>query len=484
MGDRAVTGMAAVSVAASLALAAGCRTADDVMRDYRANIVCGGYAAAAAEPSELAAKGGGDALLWRLMSARARDLAGDTDLAIADYDKAEDVMIENGRSPVFSRAVDAADAMMLNDRFFPYDGGGQDRIFTCMYKAVCYASKGDTAAARSELNRAAQHQENWLYERRADLSAAEARLGRESARYSKEKGGRDSSGQSRFAVQNAFRDGPFRATVRENYGVDIFSSGVLDDLRPEDYQNPYMSHLCGVFRWLWGDGGAREHLRDAARLRPRNSVAAADLARCSGGERPTDQVWVYVEDGLSPAREAWRIDLPVLLIPYAARYVKYAGLCLPRLMEMPAAASSWRAMGAEMEELASVEALVKVEYDVYMRGAIRREVTRTVVDVGVQAALGIAAEHAGDRNTKLALAASQFAAAAYSALRRGADVRSWPSLPKRVLVARVARPADGRVSVSADGMPVAEVTVPEGNSAVFVRKPSRTSAASVRAVNF
>jgi hypothetical protein len=137
-----------------------------------------------------------------------------------------------------------------------------------------------------------------------------------------------------------------------------------------------------------------------------------------------------------------------------------------------------------MEELASVEALAKIEYDVYMRGAIRREITRTIVDVGIQAVLGIAAEHASDNNTRYALIASQYAVAAYSALRRGADTRSWPSLPKRVFVARVKRPADGRVSISADGRLVAEVVVPEGSSMVFVRKPAQTAAASVRVVTF
>jgi hypothetical protein len=200
--------------------------------------------------------------------------------------------------------------------------------------------------------------------------------------------------------------------------------------------------------------------------------------------KPSGDVWIYAEDGLSPVREAWRIDLPLLLIPYAERYVKYAGLALPRLLETPAAAVSWNAGGVAMEELASVEALSKVEYDVYMRGAIRREITRTIVDVGIQAALGIAAEHASDNRAKYALIASQYAVAAYSAIRRGADTRSWPSLPKRVFVARVKRPADGRVSVSADGRPVAEVVVPEGSSMVFVRKPAQTAVASVRVVTF
>ncbi len=472
------------AAAAMLAVAAGCRTVDDVITDYRAGIAAGNYAACAKEPAELAAEEGGDRLMWRLMSATAYDLAGETDKAIADFDFAEDIMIENDKSSVFSRGVDTANAMMLSDKYFPYDGGGQDRIFTCMYKAVAYGTKGDFTAARTELNRASQHQENWLWERRKNLAAAEERLQKDSKSYSKENGGEDNEGQSNVAIQNAVKDGSFRQTVKEAFGVDIFSSSTLDDLKPADYQNPYLSHVCGIFRWLDGDGDGRGYLRDANRLRPGNSVVKSDLESCGAGKKPSGQVWIYAEDGLGPRREKWRIDLPLGLIPYAGKYVVYAGLALPRLLEMPAAANSWNAGGVAMEELASVESLMKVEYDVYMRGAIRREITRTIVDVGIQAALGIAAEHANDNRAKYALIASQYAVAGYSAIRRGADTREWASLPKRVFVARVARPADGVVKITADGQNVAEVVLPEGNAMVFVRKPGPLAAASVKVVKF
>ncbi len=146
-----------------------------------------------------------------------------------------------------------------------------------------------------------------------------------------------------------------------------------------------------------------------------------------------------------------------------------------------------------MEELASVESLMKIEYDVYMRGAVKREIVRTIVDAGIQAALGIAAEHegrkaddgdSGARRRQLVLIASQYAVAAYSAVRRGADTREWASLPKRVFVARVARPADGVVKITADGQSVAEVTIPDGNAMIFVRKPGPKAAAVVKVVRF
>lgn len=135
-----------------------------------------------------------------------------------------------------------------------------------------------------------------------------------------------------------------------------------------------------------------------------------------------------------------------------------------------------------MQPLANVDALVKVEYDVYMRGAIGREITRTVVDVGIQVALGVAADNTRDWRTQTALIASQYAVATYSALRRGADTRSWATLPKTVYLARVKRPSDGVLEITADGNPVAQVKLPEGNSMIFVRKPSAVAIPSVKVV--
>lgn len=478
--------VAAASLAAAFLAVSGCRTVNDVLVDYRTNVTTGRYASAAAEPAKLATEDNGDRLMWRLMAASAYDLAGDTDKALENFDIAEDIMIANDKTSVFGQSVDAAYAMMLNDKYFPYDGGGQDRMFTCLYKAVAYGSKGNLGAARNELNRASQHQENWLWQRRKDLAAADERLAKDAAKYAKEKGeghGQD-DGQSNVAVQNAMKDGSFGNTVKEAFGFDIFTSGVLDKLKPADYQNPYVSHVCGVFRWLDGDGDGRGYLKDTLSLRPENSVVKGDFDMCDGGAKPDGLVWVYMEDGLGPEREPWRIDLPLLLIPYAGRYVKYAGLSLPRLLERPPAAMSWEVGGERAQVLANVDALAKVEYDVYMRGALKREITRTIVDVGVQVALGVVAENTKDWRTRTALIASQYAVAAYSALRRGADTRCWPTLPKTVSVARVPRPADGVVRVTADGQNVAEVAVPEGNAMVFVRKPGPLAAASVKVVQF
>ena len=475
-------------LASGVAVICGCRSP---MKDYEASLTAGDYAKAAAVADEEISEGANDELMWRLMSGGAHRLAGAKESAVVQFDRAEDVMIGHDGTSVFSSGATGAWAMMTNDKAFPYEGGGQDRIFTCLYKAIDFAAAGDAAAARTELNRAAQHQENWLFERRKDIVAAGERMEKDVAAYrkAKQQEGQGVDGQSQTkqseAVVKAFADADFAVQVKEKCGFDMATSGVLDTLQPIDWMNPYISHVTGVFRWLNGDD-ARNHLKDAATCRTDNAIVARDFAECDKGEKPSDQVWIWVEDGLGPRREEWRLDLPIVLIPYANRYVLYAGMALPYLEYRAAGGNGWkvRADGVEtpMNELVDMDAKMKLEFDVYFRGALAREITRTIVKIGTQVALGVVAENTNDWRTQYALRAAQIAAAAWAASVTGADTRSWTTLPKKIHVARVARPASRRIAIASNAGPVAEVELPPGNAMVFVTKPSVLATPAVKVV--
>ena len=163
-------------------------------------------------------------------------------------------------------------------------------------------------------------------------------------------------------------------------------------------------------------------------------------------------------------------------------------MALPYLDYRSAGADGWSvAVGSTthaMSEITDVDKLSKLEYDVYMRGALAREITRVVVKAGAQAALGIAADNSNDWRVKLALRASQAAVAAWALSVTQADTRSWTSLPKRVHALRVDRPADGKIRINASCGAVAEVTLPEGNSMVFVSKPGPSAQAVVKTVTY
>ena len=143
--------------------------------------------------------------------------------------------------------------MLTNDRVFSYDGGGLDRIFTCVYRGIDFLCTGNRDNARVEFNRAAQYQRNWLYDRRKDIDAAAQKLESDAASYQKQQNAQavDTSGP----VNAAMADSAFGAQIREQTGFDPATSGRLDALSQAAYVNAYAAHLAGVFRWVNGDNG-------------------------------------------------------------------------------------------------------------------------------------------------------------------------------------------------------------------------------------
>ena len=474
-----------VLAALACACAAGCRTTKDVLDDYEKNLSLGNYGGSTCELLKLADKKDDTQLLWRLMAAATLHVTKNREAdAIRQFDLAEAVLQKNDQTSVFAQGGEGALAMMTNDRAFSYDGGGLDRVFTCVYRGIDFLCTGNRDNARVEFNRAAQYQRNWLYDRRKDIDAAAKKLDSDAAAYQKQKNAAavDTSG----TVSAAMADASFGAQIREKTGFDPATSGNLDALPQSAYVNAYAAHLGGVFRWINGDNGI-DDLKLAASVRPGDACAARDFAECGRGVKPSNQVWIWVEDGLCPTREEWRIDLPFVLIPYARRYVMYAGMALPYLRERAYGATVWNAVSGgqavPFAELESVDHLVRTEYDVYMRGALAREITRTLVRVGVQVGLGIAADHASDSRTQLALRLSQIGVATWAATSTAADLRSWTALPKRVMAVRLDRPADGTIQVTADGQTI-PLNVPPGNSLVFIRKPAPSAPPVVKMATF
>jgi len=425
-----------------------------------------------------------DQLLWRLMAGNVSSLLNDPEEGIRQFDGAEDIFSKNDKESVFAKGSDGTMSILNNEKSFPYNGIGQDRLFCCFYKAIDYAELGKMDSSRTELNRAMEHQENWLFERRKEIANAEEALEKAAQAKEKEKpldGNDRSKNVAGVLANNSFKD-----ILVKHCGFDMSKSGDLAKMTPADYQNAYMTHFCGIFRYLNGDNG-RDFLRNAVTLKPANQTAKADFASFEAGKMPSNDVWIYMEDGLCANRKEVRFDLPAFLIPYANRYVLYAGMAFPALVSRSAGANLYtvKVGGTDyaMEELESIDRLVKVEYDVYMHNAVKREITRCLVKVAAQVALGIAAENVSDQYARMGLKAGQIAAAAWARATTAADTRCWASLPKRVFVAHIQRPADGKIVMTADGKPV-EITVPAGNSIVWMRKAAPLAPIRMKVLNF
>lgn len=431
----------------------GCRSTKETLRDYESSLVAGKFAPAAAEMSRLADEGGRDELCWQLNAAAAQRLAGDNDEAIRRFDIAEDLFSdEDGRGSV-AKAGTAAYSMMTGDYAVPYPATGQDRVFACLYKAIDFGLLGRPAAVRTELNRAMLHQSNWLSERSAEMAAADERMRRDASDASKA-GDADLSRYG-MATNRVFADASFSAKLGAGAGFDPQRSGRLDLLSESDYVNAYLLNVNEIFRRNVGDSGPK----------------------------PKDRVTVFVEDGLCPCRDEWRLDLPMFLVPGLGRYAQYVGMALPKLRYRNAAVTGYSVTAAgqalPLTEIQDVDRLVRTEFDVAFRGALCREIARAVVKVGAQAVLGAAAKQSRGGDAELLFLALQAGVSVYSYCTTEADVRSWTALPKKVYMIDLPRPADGVVQVNC-GLETVRLNAPSGNTMAFVRKTSSAAPSVVK----
>ena len=474
-----------VLAALACACAAGCRTTEEVLHDYERNLSLGNYGGSTEELLELADEKDGSQLLWRLMAASTLHFTNGREAeAIAHFDRAERVLQKNDQMSVFAQGGEGALAMLTNDRMFSYDGGGLDRVFTCVYRGIDFLCTGNRDNARVEFNRAAQYQRNWLYDRRKDIDAAAKKMSEDAAAAQRQRGVAVQDYSA--SVNKAMADATFGQQIQSKTGFDPANSGRLDALPQSAYVNVYAAHLTGVFRWINGDNDVGD-LKLAAAVKPGDALVARDFAECGQGARPSNQVWIWVEDGLCPIREQWKLHLPLIFIPYARHYVKSADMALPVLRERAYGATTWNAVSGgravPLAEMENVDHLVRTEYDVYMRGALAREITRVIVKVALQVAMAAVADNVRDKRTRQALMISQMGVALWSATTAAADLRSWTALPKRVMAVRLDRPEDGVVQVVADGQTI-PVTVPPGNSLVFIRKTAPSAPPVVKTATF
>ena len=431
-----------------------------------------------------------DTPMWRLMVSNAKMISG-TD-AIQDFDKAEDVILNNDKK---DKSLVLVKAMAINDKFLPFAPGFQDRMFIGLDKALMYSEKGKTNEARTELNRMMQYQEFWLKERIAEINASKKAMDDSLKPAAKDEKSdlppavvekiNELKAEAAKAYDNLLKSDTVLGLVVKNVGFDLQNNPDISALKPQDYQNAYATHFCGIFRTLNKDNGS-SFLKDAAALKPASAVVAKDYADVAANKVLKNEVWVYVEDGLCSVKEESRIDLPIGLVPFVGNYVKYMGMALPKLVERASAAENYSVGDAKMEELENIDRLLKTEYSVYMGSAVKRDLLRSLLKTLPQVAAGIMAEKMPDPMAKAGLTAAQYAAAGYALASTQADLRVWNVLPKRVMVQRVSKPADGKLVIKAD-TETFEVKVPQNdgeNCIVWIRKVAKKSPFIHKVISF
>lgn len=456
-------------------------------REYNKRIAIGAYGEATRIAEEEANKKNVDQLLWHLQAGTAASYSGNMGESIRHFDLAEDIFQKNDQKSVFDKNSEKVGSFLLNDLVFDYNGMGLDRTFCCLYKAMDFAAQGRMDPARTELNRAAQHQENWVYERKKDVDAAYKKLNKETENAAKQN--KDSDACNPQKAESIASDKRVVELIKGKTGVDYNEYGNLEQLAAFNYTSIYLAHLCGVFRWLNKDGG-RNFLKDAATLASGNQLLAEDFRNADAGQEPGNNVWVYVEDGLCSCREQVTVIIPTHLLAIGGLFVMPSAISLPALRERLPAAEKYYVEtssggSSQMLFLENIDRLVRTEYGVYMRGAVPREIARVLMRVAGQVALAVAAKNTRNSSARLGLYITQIGVGLFGLAVSQADTRSWQALPKNIYVQKVPTPADGKVLVKAGNMPTIEVAVPpDCPSIIWVRRPTAFAVPGTKVISF
>lgn len=379
------------------------------------------------------------------------------DKLFKEYDAKADIRI--GRSAM---------ATMTNLAAVDYEGYGYDRIMTNAYKALNYMEQGNLDYARVELKRVAYAQK--LIEQRKANKIREA----EEAR--REGGEAD--------INRTMNDPGFQAKTNELYG------NLPDNSAKAIYANAFAEYLQGIFLLYAGDAADREIGRTALR----NTLSMIDneyvrqdvelAEQLCNGQGVAPMTYVIFETGVAPRREEIRIDVPIFIYNVMAHDtgVDFIGAAFPRLVPEPGGMPFLNVRTAagttSTQLLVDMDAVIGREF----KDELPSVITRTLISAGVKAATAYAANRATRDDPYLNLI-TRIATTVYQASVNVADVRSWRTLPKMIVIARVPTPADGQVSLlSPMGYPVASVTVQRGmNNVIWARGPGDSASLACRA---
>jgi hypothetical protein len=438
----------AVAIAAGVMAALGaCQSGyRSFEREVQAAVMAGEYdraAAIAAAEAEDNAKDRINRVIYNLEAARLTQIAGDIESSRRFFALVQDDVRPYLDQRSEDKVTEALATTAVNQTTAIFTATPVDRIMASTLDAVNAMVLGDLADARVQLNLARDWQDDAVRRYRDTIERSEAR------------------------IQTAAAQQGVPLSDRQIGGVLETGYAGLADLRAyADYQNPFASHLRAVFLLAAGVGPAdteraRFELREVLAMEPRAAdVVATDLEQAdrAGPHPPT--VWVYVMTGRAPRLEERRLDLPIFV-----GNVNYIAGALPNMAfhDDFVGTATVTASGdtAEAVPLADIDAMVAAEFKDRLPTIVAQEILSSTLKVGLTYSAG---ESGGSF--------AQLIGIIYQAASTSADTRTWRSLPKRILVARVPTPPDGQMTARVGPVETAIQVRPGQSHIVIITLPT------------
>ena len=378
-------------------------------------------ASAASQQAEANRDSEKNRVIYLLEAGRACQIAGEIDESLRYYAEAYEIVRPYLDTKAENRITEGIATTVVNQTLAEYKATVAERIMLNTLQALNEIAAGDPAAARVELNRARDWQQDAVARAEEEIDAAQKKL----AETAEEK----DIPQKSFDVPRELREA---------------TSGIGDISGYADWRNPFTSWLRGVFLMAnAGDdgdlGNARFDLRDVLGMVPGTAPLVEPDLEAIESRSITPRTWVVLMSGLAPTLEEFRLDIPIPI-----GNVNYVAAAFPILKLRPEAADGLvvEAEGETVEGvmLADMDAVVAADYD----RRIGLIVSQEILSAALKTASTYAASQAGgDDYGGLA----QLAGMLYQAVSTAADLRTWQTLPKSIRAVGMPTPASGTVSI-------------------------------------
>jgi uncharacterized protein len=463
----------AVALAAAVATLAACSHLDR-MKTIVTAYEGGSYTVAAAELPPLLddrRDSEKDRTLYELEAGAVYAAAGDTAQSMAAFATADERMWEYLDDAPEVRISEQAAAVLTNQTLITYTGRPYDRIMCTTYQALNHLAEGNLDAAGVSLRRAYEWQRDAAEKFSAEIEALQ------------QKADEASSGEN-YDAKAALDDPGVRGGLDSAYGP-------LRDMRGyADFAIPYSTYLQALQFQLTGRaealGQATVAFRRAAGMLSESDRAYAEedarLAEAAAnGTALPPTVYVFVETGMGPWLEEFRLDIPLF-----TRGLPYVGAAFPVLRFKDGAVTGFTARaGGDAYPSSLLTDIDRVVGDDFNR-RLPAIITMTIVSSATKAIATYLAQRAVAEQNPDAAWIVAIAGAVFQVATNSADLRIWLTLPKQVLYARFPAPADGSFEIElGDGQRIGPIsTESNGATIVHVRTPRMGVQPVVRTMRF
>ncbi|MCW8895240.1 hypothetical protein [Sulfurimonas sp.] len=359
-------------------------------------------------------------------------------------------------------AGDYAAQLLLNDAAVDYKASITEAVMVNTYKSLDYMALKKLDKARVELNRAVDRQ------RRAKETYAKL-IGKQKEAIAQKRREKNPT-----VFDKTLNNPQVKSIAQRNY------SSLRQFEAYPDFINPFTTYLAGLFFAIDGDySKSSSLLKEAHGMMPENKTLESDFEMVEkallGRGIQEKYVWVIYENGLSPVKHEYKIDIPMYLV---SQKINYIGIALPKMYTRSRATYDMSILShgklldktstvADMDRVILTE--FKYSYDDILTRAIFSAMLKTYTQY-----------EAKKENGYLGLATTVF-----HLLTTRADVRLWKSLPKDFQVARVLMPSDAKLLLKAGEHNIdIELDKNAKHSIVYVRIPTAISKPSFSIINF